>query len=49
MTRRARIPNRNHALIIGYGGILLGALGLWDAYEGRGRTRPFITKFLPVG
>jgi hypothetical protein len=37
------------ALAIGYGGILLGALALWDAYEGRGRTRPFIVKLLPGG
>jgi hypothetical protein len=38
---------QNCALILGYGGIVLGALCLWDAYERRGRRRPFLTKFLP--
>jgi hypothetical protein len=38
---------QNCALILGYGGIILGALCLWDAYERRGRRRPFLTKFLP--
>lgn len=42
-----RIPDRRHALIIGYGGIIIGALALWDAYEMRGRRRPFLVKFLP--
>jgi hypothetical protein len=41
------IRNRHTALVIGYGGILIGAAALWDAYERRGRTRPFMTKFLP--
>ncbi|MBM7510052.1 hypothetical protein JOE61_003866 [Nocardioides salarius] len=38
---------RSTALLIGYGGILLGAAALYDAYEGRGRTKPFMVKFLP--
>jgi hypothetical protein len=25
-----------------------GSFLLYDAYEGRGRTRPFVTRFLPV-
>jgi hypothetical protein len=41
------IRDQHVALVLGYGGILLGAMALWDAYEGRGRSRPFITKFLP--
>jgi hypothetical protein len=41
------IPDRRAALLIGYGGIVVGALALWDAYELRGRKRPFLTKFLP--
>ena len=50
MSRRGPfIANRHHALVLGYGGILFGALALWDAYEGRGRRRPFLTKFLPGG
>ena len=50
MSSRRRGPmirNRRTALAIGYGGILIGACALWDAYERRGRTRPFMTKFLP--
>ena len=26
---------------------LLGSLLLWDAYEHRGRARPFMTRWLP--
>ena len=47
MTRRPYIKDRRCALLLGYGGILVGALALWDAYEQRGRRRPFLTKFLP--
>jgi hypothetical protein len=47
--RRPWIANRRHALILGYGGVLLGALALYDAYENRGRRRPFATKLLPGG
>lgn len=42
-----RIRDRRTALLLGYGGILVGALALWDAYEMRGRRRPFLVKFLP--
>lgn len=41
--------SRQCALVIGYGGIIVGALALWDAYEQRGRQRPFLTKLLPGG
>ncbi len=47
--RRPVIPDQRAALFIGYGGILVGALALWDAYEGRNRQRPFLTKLLPGG
>jgi hypothetical protein len=43
------IRDRRIALWLGYGGILLGAACLWDAYENRGRRRPMLTKFLPGG
>lgn len=43
------IRDQRTALVIGYGGILVGALALWDAYEGRNRRRPFLTKLLPGG
>ena len=43
------IRDRKVALLVGYGGVLIGALALWDAYENRGRIRPFATKLLPGG
>jgi len=43
------IKDRSLALWLGYGGILVGALALYDAYENRGRTRPVLSKFLPGG
>ncbi|MFJ3540364.1 hypothetical protein ACIPQA_33595 [Streptomyces sp. NPDC090109] len=45
--RSAPVLRRDTALLLGYGGILLGAWALWQAYEVRGQTRPFLTKFLP--
>lgn len=47
MGSRAPYMSRNTALIVGYGGILIGAWSLWEAYEKRGMRRPFLTKFLP--
>ena len=48
MARRSpRIANRRLALWIGYGGIVVGACALYDAYECRGRERPFLARFLP--
>lgn len=47
--RRPYIKDRRTALLIGYGGVLVGALALWDAYENRGQIRPFMTKLLPGG
>lgn len=47
--RKAVIRDRKTALWLGYGGIVLGALCLYDAYENRGRSRPFASKFLPGG
>lgn len=46
--RRPWVRDRRLAL---WGGVLLLSLGsalLYDAYEGRGRQRPFVTRFLPV-
>ncbi len=48
-TRKPVIPDQRAALFIGYAGIFVGALALWDAYEGRNRQRPFLTKLLPGG
>lgn len=47
--RRPFIASRQVALVLGYGGILVGSYALWEAYELRGKTRPFATKFLPGG
>jgi len=41
------IPDRRTALVGGYALITLGSMLLWDAYEARGKARPFLTKFLP--
>jgi hypothetical protein len=41
------IKNRRHALVLGYGGVILGAVALYDAYEKRGKARPFLARFLP--
>lgn len=46
--RRPMIRNRRAALVIGYGGIVLGSVALYDAYERRGKDRPFATRFLPA-
>jgi hypothetical protein len=45
--RRPLIPDRRAALLLGYGGIVVGSWALWEAYEMRGKKRPFLTKFLP--
>lgn len=46
---RPYFKTQRTALLVGYSGILVGALALWDAYEGRNRSRPFIVKLLPGG
>lgn len=38
---------RETKLFLGYGGILLGAWMLREAYERCGRERPFLARFLP--
>lgn len=50
MARRRKpwISNRRTALWLGYGGLIVGGLAMWDAYENRGRQRPLGTKMLPV-
>lgn len=47
--RRPFVANRNLALWGGIIGLTVGSLLLYDAYEGRGRQRPFLTRFLPAG
>lgn len=41
------VKDRRTALLAGYGFITIGSMLLWDAYEARGKARPFFTKLLP--
>lgn len=41
------VPDRRAALLGGITLITLGAWLLYDAYEARGRSRPFAMRFLP--
>lgn len=47
MSRRPVVPDRRTAMLAGFGFVTLGAWLLYDAYEARGRQRPFLTRFLP--
>lgn len=49
MTKRPVVANRKTALYTGVAFYVAGSLLLWDAYEGRGKGRPFWTKLLPGG
>lgn len=43
------IRDRKVAQYGGYAFVTIGALMLYDAFENRGRKRPFATKLLPGG
>ena len=47
MSKRPVVRNRQHALLGGIVAIAVGSWLLYDAYEHRGRQRPFALKFLP--
>lgn len=47
MTRSPLIRDRSVELALGVGLFLLSAWLIYDAYEGRGRQRPFVAHFLP--
>jgi hypothetical protein len=47
MSRGPCIPDRRAAQALGVAFIVLGAFCLHDAYEARGQSRPFLTRFLP--
>jgi hypothetical protein len=47
MSRRPVIKDRQTALVLGVAAYVAGSLLLWDAYENRGKARPFVTKLLP--
>lgn len=44
---RGMVRDRRTALVGGYVLITVGSMLLWDAYEARGKARPFLTKLLP--
>jgi len=44
---RPYVKDRRTALYLGVGCYVAGSLLLWDAFERRGKGRPFWTKFLP--
>lgn len=44
---RPQVRNRELAVYGGIGCVILGSWLLWDAYEARGRQRPFGLKLLP--
>lgn len=41
------IANRRTALLLGVACLVAGSYLVYDAYEGRGVTRPFVVRFLP--
>lgn len=41
------LPDRRTALVAGAAFIALGSWLLYDAYEGRGRARPWALRWLP--
>jgi hypothetical protein len=47
MARPALLRDRNTELVLGVGFFLLSAWLIYDAYEARGRTRPFGMHLLP--
>lgn len=47
MAQKPIIRNRQAALYGGIACILLGSVLLYDAYDNRGISRPFATRFLP--
>ena len=45
--RPGLLRNRDAELVLGIALFALSAWLIYDAYEGRGRQRPFIARFLP--
>lgn len=41
------VPDRRTALLAGVGCVVLGAWLIYDAYDARGRQRPFWLRLLP--
>ena len=47
MSGRPVVPDRRTAQMAGVAFVCVGAYLLYDAYEARGRSRPFWTRLLP--
>lgn len=47
MAHKPYIKDRRLALYTGLAAYVVGSMLLWDAYENRGKRRPFATKLLP--
>lgn len=45
--KRPVVKDRKTALWLGVAAYVAGSLLLYDAFENRGKPRPFVTKFLP--
>lgn len=41
------VKDRQTALWLGIGFTVLGSLLIYDAYEGRGKSRPWVTRLIP--
>lgn len=48
MSRPAALRNRNVELVAGVGLFVIASWLVYDAYEGRGRRRPFAARLLPM-
>lgn len=47
MSRGPVVPDRQMAVLRGVAFVCVGAFLLYDAYDARGRSRPFLMKLLP--
>lgn len=46
---RPIIKDRATGLAVGIGLLVAGSYLVWEGYEGRGVSRPFVMRFLPGG
>lgn len=46
---RAHYFSARGELLVGLGALWVGTMLLWQSYEGRGRSRPFVFKLLAPG
>jgi hypothetical protein len=47
MSKNVLVRNSNKGAVLGYAMIIGGFYLLYDAYDKRGRSRPFLAKLLP--